>query len=158
MTAPVPETPSDAAQRAHTNAVVDSALRHLVDHDMAAFAGLFAPDGWIEFPMGAADFPSRIDGRDAVSDYLAHYTDIVDVREIVMETRHQTGNPRTVVVEFVSAGFAVASGNAFTMPYIAVITVGPEGISSYRDYWSPMKAAEIVGSVDLRHETPTAGA
>lgn len=150
MTVATPLASTDDDRRAHTNEIVDRALRHLVDHDMAAFAHLFAPDGWIEFPFGTADFPPRIEGREAIAGYLAHYTEIVDVREVVSETRHQTGDPATVVVEFVSAGFAVETGNAFTMPYIAVISVGPEGIESYRDYWSPLKAAEAIGTTDLR--------
>lgn len=146
------EPMSSDARRTRTNDAVDAALRHLVSHDMAAFAELFAPDGVIEFPMGAADFPDRIEGREAIAAYLAHYTEIVDVREIASQTRHQTADPAVVVLEFVSAGFGVATGKPFTLPYVAIITVGDEGIESYRDYWSPSQAAEAVGTSDVRGE------
>ncbi len=34
------------------------------------------------------------------------------------------------------------------MPYIAVITVGPEGITGYRDYWNLAVAAEALTPID----------
>jgi ketosteroid isomerase-like protein len=55
-----------------------------------------------------------------------------------------------VILEFETTGFAVQSGSPFRMRYIAVITIGDDGIVTYRDYWSPMAAAEALDAPDLR--------
>lgn len=142
--------PTDQERRARADAVIDRALHLLVAHDMAGFADLWAPEGSIEFPFAAPGFPPRIDGRAGIAEYLAHYTEIVDVREIAHQQRHETTDPDTVILEFETTGFAVQSGSPFRMRYIAVITIGDDGIVTYRDYWSPMAAAEALDAPDLR--------
>lgn len=132
-------------QRAHTNAVLDRAFALLLAHDMHGFAMLWAPDGVMEFPFAGPGQPRRLDGRGAVVDYLAGYTDMLDIRAISAQTRHQTADPQTVIVEFEAEGIAVVSQRPYRLGYVAVITVGPEGITSYRDYWSPAAAAEVLG-------------
>ena len=81
-----------------------------------------------------------------VIDYLAGNTDILTVREVVAQTRHHTLDPHTVVVEFEIAGVVVASSALYRTRYVSVITVDTDGITSYRDYWSPLAAAEVLGS------------
>ncbi|MBB2989154.1 ketosteroid isomerase-like protein [Mycolicibacterium iranicum] len=136
---------TDEARRLHTNAVVDRGLELLLAHDMTAFALLWAPDGTMEFPFAAAGQPARLDGQAAVVDYLAGYTAMLDVRGIASQTRHQTADPSTVVVEFEVEGVAVATQKPYRLGYIAVISVGDDGIVTYRDYWSPQAAAEVLG-------------
>ena len=90
---------------------------------MAAFAGLWAEDGILEFPFAAPGYPPRIAGRAAVADYMRGYPDILDVREIPQKVLHQTSDPDLVIVEFEAAGIVVATGQPYTMRYVAVITV-----------------------------------
>lgn len=138
-------TDTDASLRQRTNAVVDRAFELLLAHDMTAFAQLWAPDGTMEFPFAGPGQPARLEGRAAVEEYLADYTQMLDVRRIVSQTRHQTLTPDTVIVEFEVEGVAVAAQQPYAMRYIAVITVGPDGIRGYRDYWSPAAAADALG-------------
>lgn len=51
--------------------------------------------------------------------------------------------------EFVVDGVAVPTQKPFRMAYLALVTVGEEGITSYRDYWS-RKAAEGTMSGDAQ--------
>lgn len=124
--------------------VVDRALELLLAHDMAAFAGLWADDGELTFPFAAPDYPTRVQGRGAVTEYLRGYSDILDVREITRVEMHQSVDPEVVIVEFEAAGIVVATGAPYRMPYIAVITVRDSEIQSYRDYWSPLAAAQAM--------------
>jgi ketosteroid isomerase-like protein len=135
----------DQARRDRANAVFDRALDLLLAHDMTGFANLWAPDGSMEFPFAGPDQPPRLAGRSAVVDYLADYTTMLDVRGIVSQVRHQTLDPNTVIAEFEVEGVAVATGAPYRMRYIAVVTVGADGIRNYRDYWSPLAAAEALG-------------
>lgn len=136
---------TEETRRQHVNAVIDRALELLVAHDMEGFARLWAPDGTMEFPFAAAGQPERLDGRSAVTDYLSGYTEMLDVRAVASQTRHHTDDPSTVIVEFEVDGVAVAAQKPYRMRYIAVITVGADGIENYRDYWSPLAAAEVLG-------------
>jgi uncharacterized protein len=128
--------------------LVDRAMELLLAHDMAGFAGLWAAEGTMEFPFAPEGYPERLDGRDAVTEYLRDYTDHVDLRAITRRTVHQTLDPEVVVVEFEVDGVAVRTGRSYRMRYISVITVRHGEIVGYRDYWSPQAAADALGGAD----------
>jgi ketosteroid isomerase-like protein len=128
--------------------VVDRAMDLLLAHDMAGFARLWAVDGTIEFPFAPAGYPQRLEGRAAIAEYLRDYTDHVDLRAITSRTVHQTVDPDVVVVEFEVDGTAVRTGRPYRMRYISVITVRHGEITGYRDYWSPVAAAEALGGAE----------
>ena len=134
--------------------LVEHALEVLLTKDMAAFADLWAEDGILEFPFAAPGYPPRIEGRAAVADYMRGYPDILDVREITRKVFHQTLDPDVVIVEFEAAGLVVATGQPYTMRYIAVITVSNSKIQSYRDYWSPLAATEAMGGAEQLLDGP----
>ncbi|MFC4562428.1 nuclear transport factor 2 family protein [Nocardiopsis mangrovi] len=117
----------------------------LATKDMDGIAGLWAPEGTAEFPFAEAGAPKRLEGREAVRDYLAGYTDVYDVTGIPAVRVHRTGDPETVVAEFSAEGRTVRTGAPYRMDYIAVITVQDGSITGYRDYWSPVQAARAGG-------------
>lgn len=126
--------------------IVDRALRLLVSHDMEGFSDLWAPDGVIEFPFAAVGYPSRIVGREAIRQYMSGYSDILDVRELTSKTIHATADPDVTVAEFELAGIAPKTGKPYSMRYVAIITTDGSQIRHYRDYWSPLAAAEAIGT------------
>ncbi|MFJ1760918.1 nuclear transport factor 2 family protein [Amycolatopsis sp. NPDC088138] len=128
--------------------LVEHALDLLVKHDMAGFAGLWAEDGVLEFPFAAAGYPPRVEGRNAIADYLRGYPDLLDVRAITAKTVHETADPAVVVVEMTAAGVVVETQKPYELSYIAVLTINDGEIRRYRDYWSPLAAAELMGGVD----------
>jgi ketosteroid isomerase-like protein len=128
--------------------LVEHALDLLLKHDMAGFAGLWAEDGIVEFPFASAGYPARVEGRDAIREYVRDYPNLLDIREVTAKTVHETADPAVVVVEFTVAGVAVATQKPYELSYIAVITVEGGEIRRYRDYWSPLAAAEVLGGVD----------
>jgi ketosteroid isomerase-like protein len=128
--------------------LIEHALQLLLNQDMAAFAALWADDGILEFPFAAPGYPSRVEGRDAVTEYLRGYPDILEIKEIPTPVVHQSVDPDVVIVEFDATGTVVATGTPYRMRYIAVITVRNGEIQSYRDYWSPQAAAEAMGGTE----------
>jgi uncharacterized protein len=125
--------------------MVDRALELLLAQDMAGFAGLFAEDGIIEFPFAAADYPQQVVGRMAIAEYMRGYPDLLHIKEYPHLLVHRSVDPEVVIAEFEAAGVVVATGNPYTLRYIAVITVRDNQIQNYRDYWSPLAAAEAMG-------------
>lgn len=61
----------------HNRALVDRALALLLAKDMAGFAELWAPDGVLEFPFAPPGYPSRLNGRAEVRDYVRDYPSVV---------------------------------------------------------------------------------
>ena len=123
-------------------------LRLLLAKDMTGYAGLWAVDGVMEFPFAPPNYPTRLAGRAAIEDYLRGYPDLLDVREITEQTVHRTTDPDVVVAEFEAAGRVVATGRPYRMRYAAVVTARDGEIVSYRDYWNPLAAAELLGGLD----------
>ncbi|GAA2809464.1 nuclear transport factor 2 family protein [Crossiella cryophila] len=125
-------------------------LELLLAKDMAAFVQLWAPAGIMEFPFAAPGAPRRIEGRDAVWEYLRDYPEILDIREFPSVLVHETTDPEVLVVELEAAGFVVASGAPYRIGYVAVLTIRDGEIHTYRDYWSPTALAGLLdGAVTL---------
>lgn len=132
-----------------SRAVVEEALRLLVAKDMTGFAKLWAEDGIIEWPFAGPGFPQRVEGRSAVHEYMAHYPELVDVREILAQTIHETLDPAVAIVEFEVGGVVVRTDKPYRMRYVAVVTTRDGEITCYRDYWSPLAAAEAMDGADV---------
>lgn len=136
-------------RRARAHRTVDGALDRILAHDMPGFAALWAPDGTMTFPFAQPGTTERLDGRDAVADYVSGYNDLLLPRAVTEQVRHETTDPDTLVVEFTLAGTVTSTGKEYAMPYVAVITVGDRGITAYRDHWSPAAAQDVLGSPGL---------
>ncbi|MFD4245321.1 nuclear transport factor 2 family protein [Streptomyces sp. NPDC058525] len=117
-------------------------LRLLLAKDIPAWTALWHEDGVLEFPFAPPGRPGRLEGRQAISDYMRLYPDHIDLHDFPEVTVHQTTAPETVVVEMRGVGRLVRTGSPFDMTYIAVVTVEDGLITSYRDYWNPLAAQE----------------
>ncbi|AQA15371.1 nuclear transport factor 2 family protein [Streptomyces malaysiensis] len=122
--------------------VFERAKELLLGHDMRGFADLWAVDGTMEFPFAPPGRP-RLEGREAVREYLRDYTDHIDLRTVTHEVVHLTEDPAVLIVEFSVDAVAVGTGRPLHPTYIAVITVRDGEIASYRDYWNPLMLDEV---------------
>ncbi|MFC3778901.1 nuclear transport factor 2 family protein [Mycolicibacterium holsaticum] len=144
---PEVEQLDDQRRRSRAHATIDRLQHALLDHDMQAFADEWAPDGTMSFPFAPPGWP-ELDGREAVRAYVSDYTQTFDVAAITRQTRHDTADPDTVILEWAVSGRAVKTGNPYEIAYVAVITVDADGISGYRDYWNPLAAGAALGGLD----------
>ncbi|WP_406193749.1 nuclear transport factor 2 family protein [Kitasatospora sp. NBC_01560] len=113
-------------------------LHLLVEKDIAGWIDLWDEHGVLEFPFAPPGRPGRLEGRQAVADYMRHYPDHVDLHEFTDVRIHRTTDPGTIVVEMRGIGRLVQADSPFDMTYIAVVTVADGLITSYRDYWNPL--------------------
>ncbi|MER7566908.1 nuclear transport factor 2 family protein [Streptomyces sp. NPDC048523] len=113
-------------------------LRLLLDKDIPAWVDLWAEDGLMEFPFAPPGRPQRLEGKEAVADYMRHYPDHIDLHDFPDLRIHRTTDPQTIVVEMRGVGRLVETDTPFDMTYIAVVTVRDGRITSYRDYWNPL--------------------
>ncbi|MEW5812487.1 MAG: nuclear transport factor 2 family protein [Actinomycetota bacterium] len=134
-------------RRTRADRVIDALLDSLRRNDMRAFAGQWAPDGSMEFPFAAPGYPV-LRSRADVENYLKDYSAMLRVDTVTERQRHHTLDPDTVILEFSADGLVLQSNSTYHMDYVAVITVGPEGVRHYRDYWNPVAAAAALGDAD----------
>ncbi|MGW7573365.1 nuclear transport factor 2 family protein [Streptomyces sp. NPDC054765] len=125
-------------------------LQLLLEKDIPAWVDLWDEDGVLEFPFAPQGWPERLEGRQAIADYMRHYPDHIDVHDYPDVQIHQTTRPERVVVEMRGVGRLVETGSPFDMTYIAVVTVKDGRITYYRDYWNPLAVqqpgADFVGA------------
>lgn len=138
----------DERARAHTDRVIDALLDSLRRNDMTAFADQWAPAGSMEFPFAPPGYPV-LRSRDDVRNYLKDYSATLRIDTVTERRRHHTLDPFTVVLEFSAEGVAVQSDSPYRMDYVAVLTVGPDGVQHYRDYWNPLAATAALGGADV---------
>jgi ketosteroid isomerase-like protein len=113
-------------------------LRLLLDKNIPAWVDLWHEDGVLEFPFAPEGWPRRLEGKAAVSGYMRHYPDHIDLHDFPEVRIHETGDPGIIVVEMRGVGRLVPTGEPFDMSYIAVVTVVDGLITHYRDYWNPL--------------------
>lgn len=135
---------NDAARRARAHKAVERLHEALLAHDMMAFADQWAPNGRMDFPFAPPGWPT-LHSREQVREYLRSFTGSVDISGIRHQTRHDTADPDTLVLEWGVEGVALATGRPYAVDYVAVVKVGSEGIESYRDYWSALTAGHALG-------------
>lgn len=125
-------------------------LRLLLDKDIPGWVDLWHEDGVMEFPFAPEGWPGRLEGRQAVADYMRHYPDHVDLHDFPDVKVHLTADEETIVVEMRGVGRLVETDSPFDMTYIAVVTVKGGRITAYRDYWNPLAlqrpGADFVGA------------
>ncbi|RZS39214.1 hypothetical protein EV193_104430 [Herbihabitans rhizosphaerae] len=117
--------------------LLDKGLDLVLAKDMLGFADLWAVDGTMEFPFAPDGWPARLDGREAVREYLRGYTDVYDVKSVTELTVHETTDPEVIVAEIEVEGVWVRTGEPYRNRYVWVITVRDGRIAGCRDYWSP---------------------
>jgi uncharacterized protein len=131
-------------------------LRLMLEKNTSAWVDLWAADGIMEFPFAPDGWPQRLEGRNAIADYIRDYPEHIDLHDVPDLLIHQTSDPRTIVVEMRAVGRLVETDKPFEMKYIAVVTVKDGRISSYRDYWNPLAVLEPGVAFADRRDSPSA--
>ena len=124
--------------------VLELRRRVVVDEDMDAFADLFAADGAIEIPFATEGVPARLAGRETIREFATRARDLpVRVTDLRTVAAHQTLDPEVVVVEIVTVGEVIATGEIFEVPGIQVFRIRDEKIVLFRDYFGGQSTPDV---------------
>jgi len=141
-------TQTDDERRSAARAVHERSLQLLLDKDMRGWVDLWTDDCVFEFPFAPPGYPQRLEGRDAVWDYIKDYPSKIDLKAF-HDVRYLHGaDPDVLVVEMRSEGRALGTDKPYNMQYISIITVRDGRIAHYRDYWNPLAVANALGGID----------
>jgi uncharacterized protein len=141
------DSTSDTTSR--TRDVFERMRRALGSNDREAFAGMMAVDGVIEWPFRGPGAPHRLEGRQAIREFVtaSPLGRMMRFDELRADAVHETLDPEVIVVESTTIGQVVDSGRRFELRAIAVLRIRDGEIVSYRDYVNPLAAAQAVGAV-----------
>jgi ketosteroid isomerase-like protein len=123
-------------------------LALLMEKDMDGFSALWAASGIMEFPFAPPNAPRRLEGREAVAQYLKEYPSRIDLRRYTALEIHECLDPELIVLEMSVTGVVVATSKPYDVSYIAVIRVRDGEIASYRDYWNPLAIGYATDRLD----------
>jgi uncharacterized protein len=113
--------------------------------DMKAWTELCADDVVAEFPFAPEGSPARIEGREALYEYLRGYPDIIDVREIPTVRIYATDDENVAIADWSVSGRVVTNGNPYDMRYATFATFRDGLIVNYREYWNPQAFLKALG-------------
>ncbi|WP_326574277.1 nuclear transport factor 2 family protein [Streptomyces sp. NBC_00481] len=120
-------------------------LRLLLDKDIEGWVELCDENVKVEFPYAPEGFPSQLDGRASIAEFMRGYPDHFDLREIPSLQIHETTDRDTIVAEWRGTGRVVATGAPYDMAYVSVVTVRDGHITHNREYWN---LSALPGSAD----------
>lgn len=116
--------------------VFRQAMAALQSGDVLALLKVCTDDVVFEFPFAPPGRPGKVEGKQAVSEYLAPLLALATFDQLDLET-HQTVDADVAVIEMTAAGRVKDTGESYTRLYIVVLTVRDGLIKRYRDYWAP---------------------
>jgi hypothetical protein len=91
-----------------------------------------------EFPFAPEGSPRRLEGREALYEYLRNYPSVIDVASIPNLRIYATDNPDVAIAEWSASGKVLTNGNAYEMSYATFVTFKNGLMTNYREYWNPL--------------------
>jgi ketosteroid isomerase-like protein len=113
--------------------------------DMKGWTDLCADDVVAEFPFAPEGSPARIEGREALYEYLRGYPDLIDVREIPTVRIYSTDDENVAIADWSVSGKVLTNGNPYEMRYATFATFRDGLIVNYREYWNPQAFLKALG-------------
>jgi hypothetical protein len=109
--------------------LAQTSLRLTKERDRAGWLALFAPNAFVEDPVGGG----RHDGIEAITAFYDSTISTVESFDYEIERSYLCGNEAAVVIKFV----IVAAGMTLDMDVVNVYAAAPEGdrLLSLRSWW-----------------------
>jgi hypothetical protein len=106
--------------------------------DAHALLGRCRDDVVFEFPFAPDGRPTRLEGKQAVGEYLGSVASGAVFEHLTNLEMHQTVDPDVAVIEFSATGRVRDTDSPFERSYVVVLTVRDGLVARYRDYWNPL--------------------
>jgi uncharacterized protein len=130
---PTQETPNSNAERA--SRLFEAHLAVLKNPQSASNYGEFLTDDAVyEFPFAPGEFPTRIEGKEAIIKYMTGLPQIAENWQFRNVTFSATTNLDVAFVEFIVSAEVTATGRKYEQPVIARLEMRGEKMSKYREF------------------------
>ena len=131
------------------SAMLKKALGNKLDPSSQNFIEMVSHDCVMEFPYAPEGAISKVEGSDALANYLSRVSKIISIEEISEPLVHQTQAQDVVILEFECTGKGLRTGRPYNQRYVSVITLKDGKIKKYLDYWNPITVMDAIGDLSL---------
>lgn len=119
-------------------ALLRNSLDTFLAKDMKGWSELCDDNVVAEFPFAPEGSPRRLEGREALYEYLRNYPSVIDVASIPNLRIYATDDPDVAIAEWSASGKVLTNGNAYEMSYATFATFKNGLMTNYREYWNPL--------------------
>ena len=133
------------------DAILRYALGDALDPDADNLMTMCAPDVVFEFPFAPPAMPKRVEGRDALAEYLTGLGEMLTLDLMTVPTVYPVREDGVFVLEFGSEATSQINGRTLKPRYIAVVRLEGGKIALYRDYWDPTLVAQATETGGKAH-------
>ncbi len=106
--------------------------------DAQNFLDMCAEDIVFEFPFAPPAAVHRLEGKDALADYLPRVADLVEIESMQLVASHEVHQNESYIIEFTCRGISRQNDARYDQDYISVIKLRDGLIIHYKDYWNPL--------------------
>lgn len=133
-------------QEAGAREVLERHRQAAISQSVDDMSRLYAVDAVHEFPFTAPGFPSRLEGRDEIVNWIAAGWKAYPLKYESYRTLaiYDTHDPETIIVEQEAVGTSASTGE-YALPNIVVLTARSGQIAHLRDYVNILAAAAAMG-------------
>jgi hypothetical protein len=142
---PARPEPSALAIKSTAVELARRSVETFVSKDIKGWVTLADENILTEFPFAPEGSPRRLEGREALYEYLKNYPSVIDIRSMPTWKAYATDDPDTAIVEWSVSGKVLPNGNSYDMKYATFITFRDGLMTNYREYWDPMTFIKNMG-------------
>ena len=131
---------TDVKQKKDAPTVVQlfhNSLDKFLAKDMKSWTDLCDENVVAEFPFAPEGSPSRLEGREALYEYLKNYPGFIDIQRIPTVQTYPTDDKNIIIAEWSVTGKVISNGNPYNMKYATFVTYRDGLVINYREYWNP---------------------
>jgi uncharacterized protein len=122
--------------------IIEQGLAEYADGEH--FFDLLAEDVIFDFIITVPEYPRHVVGRDNLIELFRGYGDVFFLSRCYDLRVHHSPSTSTVVLEYSSAGRAVATGHPYGNRYISVVAIKDRKVTEWRDYLDPLRVFDAL--------------
>lgn len=120
-------------------------LRLLSEKNMDAWVNLWAEDAVQEMPFSPAGFPTKVEGRDALSQHYSGLPKAFGAMSFPDLVLYSMSDPNWVLAEYRGEIDVLATGRPYNNHYCGLFHLRDGKIVLFREYYNPIVFTEAFG-------------
>ena len=138
--------PTEQQTRATNQQTVRDFLRLLSEKDLDNWINLWTEDAVQDMPFSPPEFPSRLEGREAISKHYSSLPQAVGKIDFLDLKLYTMQDPDWILAEYCGEIEVLATGRLYKNRYCGLFYLRNGKIALFREYYNPLTLREGFGS------------
>lgn len=114
--------------------------------DAEGLLSMCTEDIVFEFPFAPDAAISRLEGKEALADYLPRVAALIEIEKMELLATYNDVSSDTFVIEFKCFGTSRLNGARYDQDYVSIVHLRDGLIAHYKDYWNPLVVLQAADS------------